>query len=188
LVVHGFSWFFEKSGGPYSLATPSMFKLWLKDHTKLKHDLFLWLDDVDRHLLDFFACFLAGGALVLRARQSARLPGAAKSQIWGQQLDYHENIIHHLVVSNYALGRPPRHRHPARIRGVLPRSPSPRPRHRRWAPALVSRSGGGNPLHQSPFPQPTPPNTGGVAVSLAETCAGCKKKYAFKVQLWNDEP
>ena len=86
---------FRKSGGPYSLATPSMFKLWLKDHTKLKHDLFLWLDDVDRHLLDFFACFLAGGALVLRARQSARLPGAAKSQIWGQQLDYHENIIRH---------------------------------------------------------------------------------------------
>jgi hypothetical protein len=60
-----------------------------------------WMMWTDTSLI-FLACFLAGGALVLRARQSARLPGAAKSQIWGQQLDYHENIIHHLVVSNYA--------------------------------------------------------------------------------------
>ena len=63
----------------------------------------------------------------------------------------------------------------ARVGGVVPRPPSPRPRHRRWAPAPVSRSGGGNPLHRSPFPQPTPPNTGGVAVSRAETNAGYKK-------------
>ena len=74
------------------------------------------------------------------------------------------------------MGRPPRHRHPARIRGVLPWPPSPPPLTPSMGPALVSRSGGGNPLHRSPLPQPTPPNTGGVAVSRAETCAGGKKK------------
>ena len=31
-------------------------------------------------------------------------------------------------------------------------------------------------VHWNQFPSKTPPNTGGVAVSRAETCAGCKNK------------
>ena len=69
-------------------------------------------------------------------------------------------------------------------RAFVPWPPFPRLRHRRWAPAPILRSGGGNPLHRFPFPQATPPNTGGRGLTR-RNLYGLKKLIYLKKIIFN---